>query len=252
MPANHIQFQQFDPPTSLLSLVDSFWMLVNPTDAAVDVVIVPDGRVDLFFSHSATEPFQVMLSGLESEPNSSSIAPRSTLFAVSLKLPGVEYLLKKPIAELLDDVMFLADDFWGITENDLTDFEAFCQKLSARLVALLPLKADPRKLKLFNLIYSTNGAIPVNEIADTTGWSSRQMNRYFNQWFGLSLKAYCKILRFRASFSHIKAGRLFPEQNFADQAHFIHEVRKYAGVAPKILYQNKYDRFIQFSSLPKE
>ncbi len=36
------------------------------------------------------------------------------------------------------------------------------------------------------------------------------MNRYFNQEYGISLKTYCNILRFRASFRHIKEGKLYP------------------------------------------
>jgi AraC-like DNA-binding protein len=89
----------------------------------------------------------------------------------------------------------------------------------------------------------------VTELSEKVSWSSRQINRYFNQQFGLSLKAYCGILRFRASFPNIKEGKLFPEQNFSDQSHFIKEVRKLAGVSPKELMKNKNDRFIQFSAL---
>lgn len=78
------------------------------------------------------------------------------------------------------------------------------------------------------------------------------MNRYFNQTFGLSLKAYCNILRFRASIEHIKQGKLFPELNFSDQAHFIKEVKKLSGVVPKELSKNENDRFIQLSTLTKK
>jgi AraC-like DNA-binding protein len=89
-------------------------------------------------------------------------------------------------------------------------------------------------------------------MSEQVHWSSRQINRYFNQLFGLSLKAYCNILRFRASFQHIKEGKLFPEQNFTDQAHFIKEIKKFSGVLPKELSKNKDDRFIQFSTLTKK
>jgi len=38
--------------------------------------------------------------------------------------------------------------------------------------------------------------------------------------------------------------------NFADQAHFIKEVKKLAGLILKELSRNKDDRFIQFLTLP--
>ena len=102
---------------------------------------------------------------------------------------------------------------------------------------------------MFDFIYSSNGEITVKELSEKVFWSSRQINRYFNQQFGLSLKTYCNILRFRSSFEHIKQGKLFPQQNFADQSHFIKEIKRLAGVLPKELRKNENDRFIQFSTL---
>jgi AraC-like DNA-binding protein len=91
----------------------------------------------------------------------------------------------------------------------------------------------------------------VKELSENVYWSSRQINRYFNDKFGISLKKFCTILRFKASFQHIKEGKLFPEQNFADQAHFIREVKKLTGFTPKELCKNQNDRFVQFSTLTK-
>ena len=80
-------------------------------------------------------------------------------------------------------------------------------------------------------------------------WSSRQINRYFNQQFGISLKVYCNILRFGASFKHISEGKLFPEQNLTDQNHFIKEIKKYAGVKPKVLSKNKDNQFVNITAI---
>jgi len=81
--------------------------------------------------------------------------------------------------------------------------------------------------------------------------SSRQINRYFNQQFGISLKAYCNILRFGASFKHISEGQLFPQESFTDQNHFIKQIKKYAGVTPKELSKNKDEQFIDMVSIGK-
>jgi AraC-like DNA-binding protein len=100
------------------------------------------------------------------------------------------------------------------------------------------------------LIYSSNGSLSVKELSEKVNWSSRQINRYFNEQFGISLKTYCNILRFRASLPHIKKGKLFPELNFTDQNHFIKEIKKFSGVVPKELSKNQNDRFILLSALP--
>lgn len=143
----------------------------------------------------------------------------------------------------------LSDDFWSFSSTDLDNFHQFTKKASQQIISILPRETDYRKHKLFKLIYSSKGTLSVAELSEKVCWSSRQINRYFNQQYGLSLKTYCNIVRFRSSFQAIKQGTLFPQQNFFDQAHFIKEVRKLAGVSPKQLALNQNDRFIQFSTL---
>ena len=97
------------------------------------------------------------------------------------------------------------------------------------------------------MLFATGGEISVKELSEKIFWSSRQINRYFNEQFGVSLKTYCKIIRFRASLQDIKDGKLFPQHNFTDQSHFIKDIKKLSGVSPKELHKNKNDRFLQFS-----
>jgi AraC-like DNA-binding protein len=174
------------------------------------------------------------------------------MFAVSFKLLAIEYLLDMKAASLLNDAHPLPADFWGITKNDLGDFENFCEKVTAKMLSLIKPGIDNRKQKLFELIYSSNGSLTVKELSEQVHWSSRQINRYFNDQFGISLKAYCNILRFRASLPQIREGKLFPEQNFTDQTHFIKEIKRFSGVVPKELARNHNDRFILLSVLPKK
>ena len=249
---NDIEYKMVKPDASLSEFVESFWMLTNHSENAREIIVLPDGRVDIIFAYSATEPFGASLVGLESQPSKMMFSPGSTMFAVSLKLLAVEYILDIDIPHLLNHGQHLLAGFWEITREDLSDFDTFCKKVSTRLGALRKDNVDPRKQKLFELIYTSKGSLTVKEMSEQVRWSSRQINRYFNQLFGLSLKAYCNILRFRASFQHIKEGKLFPEQNFTDQAHFIKEIKKFSGVLPKELSKNKDDRFIQFSTLTKK
>lgn len=240
------------PDATITDFVESFWLLNNQSEQEKEVVIVPDGRIDLFLSKSENEPFHIMLLGLETEPTQATISPNLLTFAISFKPLVTEYILKRTIADLLDNTLSLPTDFWGFGIDDLNDFELFCQKATLQIQNHLKKNVDERKIKLFRLIYESNGAMSVKELSENVYWTSRQINRYFTQQYGLSLKAYCNILRFRASFKQIKDGNLFPEQNFADQSHFIREIKKLSGVAPKEFLRNKNDRFIQLSTLPEQ
>jgi AraC-like DNA-binding protein len=250
MPFTDLVYHAAAPAPPLARFVESFWLLVNPSPAAQPIVLVPDGRIDVFFSCSATEPYHVTLLGLQDQPEEQMIPAHSTLFAISWNLLAVEYMLPRQLGELLHSGCALPGDYLGMAETDLQDFEAFCTKATAHLLPLLPAELDPRKRRLFDVLYASHGSLSVQALAEAAGWSSRQMNRYFTRFFGLSLKAYSSILRFRASWQSLKAGRLYAEGNFADQAHFIREIRKYTGVPPKEVARNQNDRFIQFSVLP--
>ncbi|MFD2721564.1 helix-turn-helix domain-containing protein [Hymenobacter monticola] len=250
MAFSDIEHRECPPPPALAEFVESFWMLVNHADTAQPMVLIPDGRIDVFFSESATEPCQVTLRGLDTRPSAQGIPPHRPVFAISWKLLAAEYVLPVRLAGLLETGCPLPPGYLGLGAADLRDFDGFCAKAAARIAQLLPTEMDARKRKLFQQLYASNGALPVGALAKAAGWSSRQINRYFTRQFGLSLKAYANILRFRASLPHLKAGRLFPEENFADQAHFIREIKKYAGVVPKELARNQDDRFIQLSALP--
>ena len=247
-----LEFQSCQPPPALAEYVESFWLLANRTDTEQPVVIVPDGRVDVFFGLSVTEPYHVLLLGLDTQPDAQVILPQTRIFAISWKLLGADYLLPVRLADMPQHACHLPLNYLGISNADLRDFASFCAKAVACIAQLLPAEIDTRKRKLFNLLYATSGTLTVEAYADAAAWSSRQINRYFQQMFGLSLKAYCNILRFRATLPGLKAGKLFPEAHFADQAHFIREIKKYAGVVPKELARNQDDRFIQLSALPKK
>ncbi|WP_415326093.1 helix-turn-helix domain-containing protein [Chryseobacterium sp. MMS23-Vi53] len=245
-------YQSKKPEASLSHFVESFWMLDNPSEKK-EVILLPDGRIDLIFSQSSIEPFHVVLLGIGTHPEQVIIAEKTKIFAVSFNLLATEYILHQSVSELLNNAEILPSDFWNFNVDDLNDFEKFCEKISIKIKdELSTQKIDERKVKLFDLIYSSKGSLTVKELSEKVIWSERQINRYFNQQFGISLKSYCGILRFRASFQHIKEGKLFPEENFSDQSHFIKEIKKLSGFLPKELSQNKNDRFIQFSVLPKK
>ncbi len=134
----------------------------------------------------------------------------------------------------------------------MDDFENFCNKVSTKILELIKSNIDIRKKELFNLIYSSKGFMSVKELSEKVFWSSRQINRYFQENFGISLKKYCDILRFKTSLNHLADGKLYPELNFADQTHFIRVVKKFSGVVPKDLFKNKNDRFILLSTMQKK
>jgi AraC-like DNA-binding protein len=237
------------PDKSISHFVHSFWMLENKTGKDIRSTVLPNGMVDLILIKMNSENWEMVVRGIDTLPGQVTIAADTKMFSIGLKLLAVEYLLGDPIKDVLNEGRAITNNFWLFEQDDLSSLKNFCNKAAQKIKTILAESIDNRKKKLFELIYSSQGSMTVKELSEEVHWSSRQINRYFNQFFGISLKVYCNILRFGASFKHISEGKLFPELNFTDQNHFIKEINKYAGVTPKELSKNKNDQFVNITAI---
>lgn len=239
-----LHFQLKEPDKSLTDFIYCFSSLQNFSNEH-QAVIIPNGKVDLIFLKTNDNQLRIALLGLETQPKYTNQEVTS-FYSVSFNPLAIEYVFNHSIADIINTGKILAGDFWNVCIDDLNDFDGFCEKVTKKIQSLLPDKIDERKRNLFQLIFASNGEVSIKELSEKVFWNARQINRYFNQQFGLSLKAYCKILRFQASLPHIKNGELYPQLNFTDQSHFIKEIKQFSGVSPKELHKNENDRFLQF------
>lgn len=239
-----LDFKLVQPEDSLSDFIYCFSSMRNFAKTR-QAVVIPNGRIDLIFSRTKEGLIRIALLGLETMPKYPD-QEFSDFCSVSFNPLATEYVFGFPVAAIINSGMLMPDDFWDFKPEDLDDFEGFCRKITGKIKSLLPENVDVRKQKLFDLIFASNGEIPIAGLAQKISWSPRQINRYFNTQFGLPLKSYCKILRFQASLSHIKDGNLYPQLNFTDQSHFIKEITKLSGVSPKELHKNEDGRFLQF------
>jgi AraC-like DNA-binding protein len=249
---DNILFKKIKPDNSITGFVGCFWKVDNQTGFDKKVVVLPDANFDLVISKTIGVPLFISLMSLNTRVDETIIKANTRIFLINFKLFAAEYLFQDTIANFINSYKKLPNNFWSIEENDLNDFDKFCKKMTLTIQQLLPTEIDRRKQKLSELLYSSVDSFTVKEISEQVFWSSRQINRYFTKHVGISLKEYMNILRFKASLRQIDQGKLFPEQNYFDQAHFSREVKKITGVNLRELYKNKNDRFIQVSLMGEE
>ncbi len=242
---NDLAYKFIKPDKSIADFVYGFSMVKNLWSIN-EIVLIPNARIDLFFAHERDNQIRIALVGLETKPNSMPSNNHAIMYGVSFNLLAVEYIFGYSMADILDSLKALPNNFWEFSVDDFNDFTAFCEKMSQKIESLMPLEIDDRKRNLFQLIFAADGEISIKELSEKVFWSARQINQYFNQQFGLSLKKYCNLLRFQASLSHIKQGKLFPQLNYYDQSHFIKEIKRLSGASPKELLKHKNSRFLQF------
>ncbi|MRX68069.1 helix-turn-helix domain-containing protein [Flavobacterium resistens] len=243
--------QSLLPEDSISHFVHSFWMVENKSGKDIPGTILPNGMVDMTLMKMNSEEWEMSIRGLDTMPGQVIIAKDAKIFSVGFKLLAVEYLFGDSVKDVLNGGKEIPNDFWQFVEFDTESLENFQKKVTQKINSISIKPIDERKKKLFELIYSSHGTISVKELSEKVFWSSRQINRYFNQQFGISLKEYCKILRFGSSFKNLSEGKLYPELNFTDQNHFIKEIKKYSGVTPKELSKNTDERFMDILAIKK-
>lgn len=78
----------------------------------------------------------------------------------------------------------------------------------------------------------------VAPLIDASGWSHERFIARFAERVGLTPKRYCRVRRFQQVLQRIAGGaavdwaQLALDAGFGDQAHLIHEFKRFAGVSP--------------------
>jgi AraC-like DNA-binding protein len=223
--------------------------------------ILPDSCVELVFhfrdpfrTHfadgtSALQPqgFVVgqMKRFLEIEP-----AGRMGLVAIRFHARGAYLFFQRPLSEVAAGIVDL-EDIWKVRASELTERITLASGMAARvrlieeeLLALLSRNGrhDHTVDRCLQLIETNCGQLNVEQLAADLGVSSRQLTRRFQHTVGISPKEFARVTRFLHVLRCLsgRENSTLTETAFVcgyfEQAHFNHEFREMAGMAPGELF----------------
>jgi AraC-like DNA-binding protein len=173
---------------------------------------------------------------------------------VELTLPGARRLLGRPLHELGDRMISLAD-LLGRRADEILGRIVDAPSPAARL-ALLEAAIEARVADAndrgtrdlecaWNLQHARGGRIPVSELADVIGCCRKHLAVRFDREFGLSPKLLARIMRFDRAIRIVRYGEvkswsdLAAQCGFADQAHMAREFVAFAGDPPTTLLRRR-------------
>lgn len=239
-----LRYAVLPAPAELAEWLGGLSRIENLANEPHHFTVLPDGYVKLISIRAPGLSPQLLLSGLWTRAHAVTVPAHATLTGVQFKLLAAEHLFPTPAP--LNAACLLPEDSWLSNVLPDQDLSALAQHVATRLAAHLALvRPDPRKRALFAALHRTSGLLPVAQVASETGWSLRQLHRYFQARFGLSVKAYGSVLRSYAAAQQLRPANLFASGNYCDQSHGIRELKKYTGATPRQLDQHRHDRFIQ-------
>ncbi len=99
--------------------------------------------------------------------------------------------------------------------------------------------------KAIQIIFDHKGKVIVNELARNLNTTERTLRRKFNECIGISPKKFAKIIQFQTSLTQISMGGFSKltdvvyENGYADQSHFIRNIKKFTGKKPLQLKKTK-------------
>lgn len=148
-------------------------------------------------------------------------------------------LLKNKLNEALKPIM-----------NEVFSDEKRVEIIERRLLSLISridYTPDNYFIEALNVIEKNYGSISVRDVCDNIGVSTRQLNREFERFIGVSPKFYSRIVRFNNFLDKLKViekiesfTELAYQCGYSDQAHMIHECSDFTGLPPKELFVTYY------------
>lgn len=149
--------------------------------------------------------------------------------------------------KLNDDCYDLSEMSWAAVENPLETLVASSKinrqlEIIAKFLSKLAQEKGMEEYReiqqAIQIIMDHKGIISVNELAKRLNTTERTLRRKFNHYVGISPKKFAKIIQFQTSLGQISTGGFSKltdvvyENGYADQSHFIRNIKKFTGKRP--------------------
>lgn len=241
----------------LQSVIEYFWTLEGTPSSAEDTALIyPEGCFEIILSFGAATRW--ISDDQEIDLPASFISPVRTSYYDIHPQGHVEYLAIRFLPTAIPIPNFPAVEYGNkaISLDDVIDMkmrnlfapvyamESMAERITYLEKVFVDLLVDrvrhhPSDFSAaIKLINQSFGKAPIQLICEQSELYPRKLERYFDQFIGVTPKTYARIIRFNfavqkyLSAPNEGAGSLIYQAGYADQAHFIRECRLFTGRTP--------------------
>ena len=187
-----------------------------------------------------------------------SISPTGPVQLIGIRFHpgGATPFFRLPMNELTNQVVELGS-FARTLEAKLLSEAVHLPELKDKVAGLQKVllgilrdtKSDFGLLRIAARIMESSGMVPVDDLANEAGLSSRQLERRFLSEVGIGPKLLSRILRFQQVFRAVDANEpawptVAVDCGYYDQAHLIKDFRQFAHETPAVLFA-EYNAFTE-------
>lgn len=231
---------------------------------------LPDGNTEIIIDLTETPQYihdnetlqeiqtcrYAWVSGVRTQPITIPSGRDRRMLIVAFKKGKAFPFYRFPMSELADTVaeadLVFGSDFGFVRERLLASrsmsrmfqlVEAFLLRKAGSLMGA-SISNHCVAYALSNII-SDPGIQCLRQLSDQIGYSQKHFIELFKQQVGVSPKQYLRIMRFQKAISaidnrqHVRWSQIALESGYYDQAHFIHDFRRFSGFTPNEYMKRK-------------
>lgn len=219
-------------------IFNKFYEIDNPDYQ--DIVSIPDGCVDIEFLWKGDSSVAYVC-GSTLSGRVSGIGNYDKCFGVRFNPGTVPACIKKRLFQIVDNRCDLSE-FLNPVEMQLTlrknqTLEDKVDYFLTNFKLQEEIETDNITTFIINAVRDEAGFINVKELVDTTGYSHGYVDRIFKNNVGVSVKKYASIVRLQHAIDIVKDNKedeVYERLGFYDQAHFIHEFKRFTSITPMV------------------
>ncbi len=182
-------------------------------------------------------------------------AQQASVIGIHFKPGGAFPFFKMPACEL-HNLHVSLEDLWGheagwlrerLLEAQTAEKKIYVLEQCLLEQAFKPMERHRAVDYALGLFRNIHTAPAITDLADHIGISSRRFIQLFSNQVGLTPKLFARVRRFQQVLRQIRTGTDFPWADMAadcgyfDQAHFIHDFKKFSGINPTTYVAQKTD-----------
>ncbi len=231
----------------------------NQTIISDNYTIIPHGSVTLVFFYDATGLHSLLFGPTTKPKTVGSIANRcDVILIIEFQPAGFFPLIGIQQSELIDKVVPFSIINTSLDLeikkifNESLSIDKLILKLEELLISNIKIEYSYEFILAIQLIIQNSGNISSQEISKKVFYSSRHLNRLFNQYLGLSMKSFSRLVRIDKSIKLLNNNKtslmsICNELGFYDIPHFIKDFKIVCGITPQKYRANMSDFYSEIA-----
>lgn len=231
----------------------------NQTIISDNYTIIHHGSVTLVFFYDATGLHSLLFGPTTKPKTVGNIANRcDVILIIEFQPAGFFPLIGIQQSELIDKVVPFSIINTSLDLeikkifNESLSIDKLILKLEELLISNIKIEYSYEFILAIQLIIQNSGNISSQEISKKVFYSSRHLNRLFNQYLGLSMKSFSRLVRINKSIKLLNNNKtslmsICNELGFYDIPHFIKDFKIVCGITPQKYRANMSDFYSEIA-----